>query len=354
MLRTCRSSLVRARRRVASTVRRALGTGCFAAALIASTASAQEASTSPYASAETPVPFGYGYGEFETTRSAAMGGALRAAGNGTTAPFLNPAGMALSKVYHLEAYGQGSPETERHAYGGVIVDSLTSRLAGGLAVSGGFLDAGDPATSLDRSWIDVRLALAYPIVDELSLGLGGRFLKLTEGGYGPLGDSRVSGGLKSDGGEGRSAMQNLPTFDAGLAIRAGEIVRIGASGQNLTFQGDGLLPATVGGGIAVATDNFTIEVDGVADLTSYVDPTARVMAGGELLVADALPLRLGYRFDQGASSHAISGGLGYLTREFMIEASVRRTIAGPEATTIFLGAGYFLESSGLTGRGEEL
>ena len=65
-------------------------------------------------------------------------------------------------------------------------------------------------------------------------------------------------------------------------------------------------------------------------------------------------LRLGYRFDQGASSHAISGGLGYLTREFMIDASVRRTIAGPEATTIFLGAGYFLESSGLTGRGEEL
>jgi hypothetical protein len=38
----------------------------------------------------------------------------------------------------------------------------------------------------------------------------------------------------------------------------------------------------------------------------------------------------------------------------MVEASVRRTLVGPEATEIIFGAGYFLESSGITGRGEEL
>jgi hypothetical protein len=40
--------------------------------------------------------------------------------------------------------------------------------------------------------------------------------------------------------------------------------------------------------------------------------------------------------------------------EFMIEASVRRTVAGPEMTEIIFGAAYFLESSGLTGRGDEV
>jgi hypothetical protein len=319
----------------------------------ASEAAAQDAGEpSSYLTAETPVPFGYQYGEFETTRAASMGGALRAAGNGTTAPFLNPAAMTLTRVYHLEAYGQGTPETARHAYGGVIVDSITNKLAGGLAVSGGFLDSGEASTSIDRSWIDVRLALAYPFGDVVSVGLGGRFFKLTENGYGPLGESKASGGLEED--EGRAAMQNIPTLDAGFTVRAGEMVVLGVSGQNLTFPDDGILPTTLGGGVAVATENFTIEADGVADFTSYLEPVPRVMAGGELLVADAFPIRVGYRYDHGASSHALSAGLGYLSREFMVEAALRRTVAGPEATTFTLGLGYFLESSGLTGRGEEL
>jgi len=32
---------------------------------------------------------------------------------------------------------------------------------------------------------------------------------------------------------------------------------------------------------------------------------------------------------------------------------VRRTLVGPETTEVIFGAGYFLESSGLTGRGAE-
>jgi hypothetical protein len=77
------------------------------------------------------------------------------------------------------------------------------------------------------------------------------------------------------------------------------------------------------------------------------------MAGGEYLLVDHIPIRAGYRFDSGAESHQISAGLGYIASEFMVEASVRRTIVGPDATEIIFGAGYFLESSGLTGRGDE-
>ena len=53
---------------------------------------------------------GYNYGEVETARSAAMGGALRALGNGVTGLYLNPANMALTRVYHLMALAQIWPE----------------------------------------------------------------------------------------------------------------------------------------------------------------------------------------------------------------------------------------------------
>jgi hypothetical protein len=330
------------------------GAAALGVALWGAPAAAEEAGDkSPLVTADTPVPFGFNYGEVETTRALALAGAMRAAGNATTAPFMNPANMTLSRVYHIEALATVVPEFGRQVYGGVIVDSITNRLAGGIAVTGGFLDLGDAATSLDRSWIDVRLALAYPIADVFNIGIGGRYLKVTQDGLGPLGDSKASGGLKDPEGDGRLSLMNLPTFDAGVSVKIADLLVIGASGQNLTYPNNGMMPTTFGGGIAVATRDFTIEADGNADFNSYENPTARVMAGGEYLLLDHVPLRLGYRYDQGADSHALSGGVGYIAREFMIEASVRRTLVGPEATTMVFQVGYFLESSGLTASPDE-
>jgi hypothetical protein len=296
---------------------------------------------------DTPSTFAYDYGEVETPRSAALGGALRAAGNGSTGLFLNPANIALTRLYHIEAIGQITPEVGRQVYGGAIVDSTTNRLAGGTAITGGFMDP----SGTDRSWMDIRLGLAFPVNDSFFIGLGGRYLKLTENGFGPFGNgSKASGGLKdsSSGGTGRFALVNIPTFDAGVTLKLANIVHIGLTGQNLTYPNNGYLPTTAGGGVAVATQDFTIEADAIADFNSYLTPTARVMAGGEYLLINHIPLRAGYRYDQGAKSHQLSAGVGYIAREFSIEASVRRTLNAPNATMIYFGAAYFLESSGLT------
>jgi hypothetical protein len=69
------------------------------------------------------------------------------------------------------------------------------------------------------------------------------------------------------------------------------------------------------------------------------------MAGGEVLIANHYPIRLGYRFDHGAELHALSAGLGYVGKEFAIEASVRRTLSSPGATMIVVGLAYHLEST---------
>ncbi len=88
----------------------------------------------------------YDLGEMPSARAVAMGGALNALGVSTAALYLNPANMALARVYHIEAFGAFSPESQRQTYGGAIVDSVlnTSRLAGGLGGSWSVMDPGRP------------------------------------------------------------------------------------------------------------------------------------------------------------------------------------------------------------------
>lgn len=295
---------------------------------------------------DLPGSYAYNYGEQETPRTGAMAGATNALGNATTAALQNPAGMGSSRVYHIEALGQFTPEAARQVYGGCIVDS-TRRFAGALSLLGGFIDP----DGIDRSYIDVKLALSFALSQEFSFGMTGRYLNLDQEGFGPLGDSRASGGLMDpdDAPEGRDALINTVTFDAGVVLAATDELHIGVVGKNLAYADNGLLPTTLGGGVGYGTEDFSLEVDGIADFNSWLNISGRFMAGGEYLAGDHFPLRLGYRFDQGAMSHEVSGGLGYIDRRFSVEASVRRTIVGPSATMIYVGLAYFLESSGLIG-----
>jgi hypothetical protein len=297
---------------------------------------------------EVPPQLGWNYGETDTARSAGMSGALRAIGGGVTAPFMNPANLGLQRVYHIEAIGQFTPEAARHMYGGVIMDS-TRRFAGAVSFVGGFQDP----EGVDRSSIDVRLALAFAISEQFHVGIGGRYLNLEQQGLGPLGSSRASGGLADpeDPPLGRNALVNTGTLDAGITIRATDQLHIGVVGQNLTYPDNGLLPTTVGGGIAFGTDDFSIEVDGLADFNSWEGPSPRVMVGGEYLIAGIVPARLGYRFDymngDDAGSHQLSAGTGYIDTHFAVQAGVRRTVTSPHETVIVLGLAIYLDAFGL-------
>jgi hypothetical protein len=293
----------------------------------------------------------YNYGENETPRSAAMGGALRAVGYGTSAQFLNPAALAETRLYHVEALAQGTPETARQVYGGSIVDSVTSRLCGSFSMLGGLMDG----AGINRSFLDARLSLAIPITDRFLIGLGGRYLKLTQSGLGPFGLSAVSGGLQDPGGgskggkpPGRVAMVNAVTWDAGAIVKPTDNLFIAAVGQNLTYTKNGILPMTVGGGIGYGSDIFSLEADAIADIGSWEKPTVRFGAGAEYVAAGLFPIRAGYKFDQGAKLHTISLGTGYVGQIFSIEGAVKRTLASQGETMMVFSIAYHLESSGLT------
>jgi opacity protein-like surface antigen len=295
---------------------------------------------------------GYNYGEVETARSAAMGGALRALGNGVTGLYLNPANMALTRVYHLMALAQIWPESRRQTYGAAAVDSVTGRLAGGAGGNYGVLDP----DGVDRKWTDARVAIAFPLSDRFYAGITGKYLKLRENGYPRPGFglpiSYASGGLAQD------PIVDGFTFDAGVTVKPADALFIGIIGSNLTNAGNGFRPLSLGGGVGYGTSDITAEADVLADFTTFTDAagssrtTMRAMLGFEYLAGDHYPLRLGYRYDQGQSSHALSAGVGYVDPQFSVDVALRRTVGvkdpyGP-VTTFVIDLQYFVESTGIT------
>jgi len=289
---------------------------------------------------DLPPEVGWNYDEIETPRTAALGGATRAVSNSVSALFVNPANMAASRVYHVGALAQIWPEASRQSYGGGAIDSIvsSSRLAGGF---GGTWSIQDP-DGIDRRATDLRFALAFPFSDQFFLGVGGRYLWLKQDGLGPLGDSLASGGNKDE-----NIVRGF-AFDAGATLRPTDYFAISLVGNNMNNPGHGFQPTSVGGGIGIGTKDLTLEGDLVSDFTTWDKTTVRAMGGIELLIADHYPLRAGYRYDDGAESHAVSGGAGYVAREFAAEVAVRRVVSGDAATAIFFGFTYHLEATGLT------
>src|SRR5882672_1218779 len=204
---------------------------------------------------------GYNYGEVETARSAAMGGALRALGNGVTGLYLNPANMALTRVYHLMALAQIWPEARRQTYGAAAVDSVTGRLAGGAGGNYGVLDP----DGVDRKWTDARVAIAFPLSDRFYAGITGKYLKLRENGA-PRAGFGLPVGYTSAGLAQEPIVDGF-TFDAGITVKPADGLFIGVIGSNLTNAGNGFRPLSLGGGIGYGTNDITVEGDLVADFT---------------------------------------------------------------------------------------
>jgi hypothetical protein len=287
-----------------------------------------------------PPQIGYNYDEVETARSAGTAGAQRAGSNSITALFVNPANLAATHVYHLGAFAQIWPEASRQSYGAAAVDSIVSsaRVAGGVGATWNFQDSDGVA----RKWTDIRFALAYPVSNQFFLGLGGRYMWLSEDGVGPLGTSLASGGLAD------ARIVRGFAMDAGATLKPSDHFALSIVGNNLNNPGHGFQPTSFGGGANVTFGDFGAEGDLVADFTTWDRTTLRAMLGLEGLFADHFEARLGYRYDDGAKSHAFAGGLGYIERTFDVDVGLRRTFVGAAATAVVFGFTYHLDTTGLT------
>ncbi len=283
---------------------------------------------------------GYNYQDIETPRLTATNGATRALSSSTEALFDNPANMSAARVYHLAALAQIWPESKRQSYGGAAVDSVGSsaRVAGGIGATYNTQDT----DGINRKWTDIRFALSYPFSDSFYLGVAGRYLSLSQSGMGPLGSSAASAGLADD-----HIVRGF-AFDAGATFKPTDGLSFAIVGTNLNNPGTGFQPMGLGGGIGFGKELFSLEGDVAADFTTWDRTTVRAMAGGELLLGDHFPLRAGYRYDDGAKSHSVSGGIGYVDTAFGAELALRRVVSGEAVTAIVFGFSYHLDAGGLS------
>jgi hypothetical protein len=282
--------------------------------------------------ATTTPESGFDLGEMQSPRSIAFGGAQAALGTSTTALYQNPANLPLSRVYHFEAFALVDPEARRQSYGGGVVDSSTSRLAGGVS---GSWNLQDP-DGINRNWTDFRLALGYPLGDRFSVGAAARYLRVDQSAaWGPL-------RLPTDYAISTSGpVLNTFTFDLGATLTPIDGFHIGAVGHNLTNPGTALAPTTLQGGIGYGTELFSIEADALGDFTTWSSARARYMLGGELFLAGHVPIRLGYRYDDGTKNHGVSAGLGYVDKAWSFEVGGRQDVAGEHPATVILAAVRF-------------
>lgn len=294
---------------------------------LARVAAADPSSTSPEQ--------GWDLGDVMTPRAIAMSGAQAAFGTSTNGIYYNPANLPFSRVYHFEGMAAFSPEARRQSYGGAIVDSSTSRLAGGI---GGQWIQVDP-DGIKRRAIDLRLALAFPFSEKVAIGVVGRYLRGEQSiSQGPFGRSIISDGTP------KGPIVNGFSFDTGLTVAPIPELRIAVVGRNLTNPGTQLQPTNILFGAGYGTQSFTIEANGQVDFTTYGSAQMRAMAGGEYFLFDRVPLRLGYRFDAALMTHSISGGVGYVDSRFSVEFGLRREIVADNPVTIMgLAARFFFD-----------
>lgn len=258
------------------------------------------------------------YEEFVGVRSSSMGSAHRGLGTSNDTLYLNPAGMAITQRYSIDAIYGYSKLNDLNRFNASIVDSKSGRIAGGVGLT---------HTRGDEAGLDPRLnrfhgALAYAITPELALGLNVKHL--------------------------RGSLATLPAPivpDEHNEVRVwngdiGVMLRLGSVGLGLVYQNalnvddnDKLFtPRTFGGGVGFSQSNVTLTGDVVAERRD--DSTELSFGlGGEYFVLDAIALRLGYRLAPVAENtttandeNIISGGFGYITRKGAIDLGALQSL----------------------------
>ncbi len=268
--------------------------------------------------------------DIETTRPMALAGGGRAQCPSNAALYLNPAGLALGRMYHVEALYAYIPTANGHVAGASVVDSVTSPLAMGLSFN---YIAWDPDGD-DRSEYDVRLSAAYLIGQTFSLGLNLKYIYADLEGQGPLGAS-----VFQDNGE---EQLNTVSIDVGAIITIRNMFNIAVVGYNLTNTGSNAAPISLGMGLSLSIRSFAIVTDALLDWTTREDLGYRIMGGVEYFAAQHYPIRIGYRYDGGRASHSISAGVGYLSQQWGIELSLRQDVSAENLDThIALSLRYF-------------
>jgi len=275
----------------------------------------------------------------ESARGVALGTGMRANALATHAQADNTANLPFGGLYHLESFFGYQPSLKRIGAGGSVVDSMTNRLAMGLSARGLF---GDNDSGDNSGW-EGRLGLGLPLADIISIGVAGRYANFTVSDPKARPEHNATETAPAD----RTYKLKAFTMDASVSIRPIEGLSIAGLGYNLIDTGSPLAPLLAGGGLAFGKNGFSMGGEVLVDVNThklFSGPKLQMGGGLEYLAQGAAPFRVGYMYDQGRNQHSITGGLGYIDRNFGAQLSLRQVVSDPKDTTLFSVVQYFIQN----------
>jgi hypothetical protein len=261
----------------------------------------------------------------ETARGLALGTGARASAISTSALAYNPAALALGHLYHIEGVVDYIPQLHSVALGGAVVDSSTSKIGAGVGLRG-FLSGTDGVGGIDG-----RIGLALPFSDAVSVGLSGRYLNLKS-------DTKLG-----TGGTASKTLAQGFTMDAAFRVQPSQIFQLELAALNFIDLGSSYAPLYLATSAGISLGEVVnIGADLLVDTSSFKKPDYTGGGGIELLVANVLPLRVGYAVNTQRQLHTISGGLGYTDKLVGFDLSLQQQVSGGDATRVIGSLRYFV------------
>ena len=248
--------------------------------------------------------------------------AYRGVAGGNDAIFTNAASLAARRRYSLETQwllDRAGGDNAFQGYGASVVDSEMGSFTGGFAYTR--VSSGPWQGNL------FHVAAAFPLGNTFFVGGTGKY-----------------GSMNGPGGEHMSA----GNIDVAAFWQAASLVTLGGGGYNLVNAGHKtVMPRGVGAGIAVGDERrYRVAADWRGDFDRGRGKTTNLYAvGGELLLADLLPVRAGYLRDETRNASYWSAGFGVVTSSGVaIDASFRQGIERSDDRTFAIGLKLFLFS----------
>jgi hypothetical protein len=258
--------------------------------------------------------------EVVPTRAQGMGGALRGAAAGTSAPALNPSGISLVRSYVVEGAYHYLHDQKAHVTQVALSDSTSASNVGGALI---YNYATGGVGGAHQSRHEGGLSLSFPFGDYVSIGGSVRYLKIR---------NQAAGGVeeKSSG----------FTYDAGLTVRPSQKLSLGLVAYGLKDLKDPQVPRYFAGGLALLPiGELIITGDVVVDQRTYapgLDNAWSFLGGAEYTFAGRLAVRVGGGHDGLRDRGYFTAGLSALGEVGAVDVGGRLDLGG--SNPMYVGA----------------
>jgi hypothetical protein len=206
-----------------------------------------------------------------------------------------------------------------------VTDSTTAKkIAMGTSFRGVF--SGENRRYSGWDW---RSGIGVQAIPQLGIGIGFRWAR-----------------LNADRFEGQRLGPSFDgiTLDASLTVTPIPWLKVAGLGYNLVKTHSPLAPQMAGGSVSLTpVAAFSIGGDMLFDFTTF-EKTKLIAGGGMTYIAgEMVPLRFGYRRDQGRGLNQITAGAGFNKGKVGVEAALRQDIGARKETYLLFMFRYVVQ-----------